>query len=295
MDQLNLMTAPTNTATTSHTLMLGDSREMTELADDSIALVVTSPPYWTLKKYPDHPGQLGDLDDYERFQKELTRTWDECFRMLLPGGRMCINVGDVALSRKKHGRHRVIPLHADILRYAQESGFDALTPIFWWKRTNMKTEMHRDGSYFLGKPYEPNGIIKSEIEYILLLRKPGAYRKPTPEQRELSRIPKEDYHKWYRAVWSDIGGASTRGHPAPFPVELANRLIRMFSFVGDTVVDPFVGSGTTMLAAAKSGRHSVGVDIEDSYLDLAEHRLSKLTLKPKPEILRLTSAAYEKR
>ena len=252
-----------------------------------MALVVTSPPYWTLKKYPDNPAQLGDLDDYELFQKELARTWDECFRVVLPGGRLCINVGDVTLSRRKHGRHRVVPLHADILLHARRAGFDALTPLFWWKRTNMTTEMAGD-TYFLGKPYEPNGIIKTEIEYILLLRKPGGYRKPTEEQRLLSRIRKEDYHAWYRAVWTDIGGTSSPEHPAPFPLELANRLVRMFSFVSDTVLDPFAGSGTTSLAAAKAGRHSVSYDIEPTYLDVGEHRLRTSGVSPLPTISRET-------
>lgn len=293
MEQLVLMEDQPTLPRTNHRLVLGDSRNMADLEDESIALVVTSPPYWTLKKYPDHPGQLGDLEDYELFQKELARTWDECYRVLLPGGRLCINVGDVALSRKKNGRHRVVPLHADILVHARQSGFDVLNPIFWWKRTNMKTEMNREGSYFLGKPYEPNGIIKSEVEYILLLRKPGDYRKPTNEQRELSRIPKEDYHMWYRAVWTDIGGASTTDHPAPFPLELANRLMRMFSFVGDTVLDPFNGSGTTSIAAAKAGRNSVGYDIEASYLDLAEQRLMRARVRPQPAVMRLVSLALD--
>ena len=272
MEQPQLITDGTGLPTTRHRLVLGDARRMLGLDDESVALVVTSPPYWTLKKYPDHPAQLGDLGDYELFQKELARVWDECYRVVLPGGRLCVNVGDVTLSRRKHGRHRVVPLHADIIGHARQAGFDVLTPIFWWKRTNMTTEMSRD-TYFLGKPYEPNGIIKSEIEYILLLRKPGGYRKPTEEQRRLSRIPKEDYQAWYRAVWTDIGGASSPKHPAPFPVELANRLVRMFSFVSDTVLDPFGGSGTTCVAAAKAGRNSVAYDIEPAYLDLTENRL----------------------
>ena len=204
MEQPQLTVDDLALPSTRHRLILGDARRMAHVGDESVALVVTSPPYWTLKKYPDHPAQLGDLGDYELFQKELARVWDECYRVLLPGGRLCVNVGDVTLSRRKHGRHRVIPLHADILTYARQAGFDVLTPIFWWKRTNMTTEISGD-TYFLGKPYEPNGIIKSEIEYILLMRKPGGYRKPTDEQRRLSRIPKEDYHTWYRAVWADIG------------------------------------------------------------------------------------------
>ena len=259
---------------------------MLSIDDESIALVITSPPYWTLKKYPANPAQLGDLDDYELFQKELARAWEECYRVLLPGGRLCINVGDVTLSRRKHGRHRVVPLHADILVHARQAGFDVLTPIFWWKRTNMTTEV-AGNTYFLGKPYEPNGIIKSEIEYILLLRKPGDYRKPTEDQRRLSRIPKEDYHAWYRAVWSDIGGTSSPKHPAPFPVELADRLVRMFSFAADTVLDPFGGSGTTSVAAAAAGRHSVAYDVEAAYLDLAEQRVKATRVRPAPTVFRM--------
>ena len=284
--QPQLIVDETGLPPTQHRLILGDARQMVDIDDESIALVVTSPPYWTLKKYPDNPAQLGDLDDYELFQKELARAWDECYRVLLPGGRLCINVGDVTLSRRKHGRHRVVPLHADILVHARQSGFDVLTPIFWWKRTNMTTEVAGD-TYFLGKPYEPNGIIKSEIEYILLLRKPGGYRKPTEEQRRLSRMPKEDYHAWYRAVWTDIGGASSPKHPAPFPVELANRLIRMFSFATDTVLDPFGGSGTTCVAAAMAGRNSVAYDIETTYLDLSAERLRTAGVSPPPTVSRM--------
>lgn len=292
MENLQLAANGTGLPPTRHRLIHGDARRMLDIDDESSALVVTSPPYWTLKKYPDNPAQLGDLYDYELFQKELARVWDECYRVLLPGGRLCINVGDVTLSRRKHGRHRVIPLHADILSHARQAGFDVLTPIFWWKRTNMTTEV-AGPTYFLGKPYEPNGIIKSEIEYILLLRKPGGYRKPTEEQRRLSRIPKDDYHAWYRAVWTDIGGASSRDHPAPFPVELANRLVRMFSFVADTVLDPFGGSGTTCVAAALAGRNSVAYDIEPAYLDLAEDRLKAATPDHPATVIRSVDPGME--
>ncbi len=270
--------------TTRHALVAGDSRSMDIVEDESVGLVVCSPPYWTLKDYSARADQLGGMQDYERFQKELARVWDECFRSLLPGGRLCIVVGDVCLSRRKHKRHRVIPLHADILVHARESGFDALTPIYWQKRTNMKTEVDREGSYFLGKPYEPNGIIKNDVEYILLLRKPGDYRKPTDQQRELSKIAKADYHAWYRSVWSDITGASTRTHPAPYPVEVPRRLIRMFSFVGDYVLDPFVGTASTSVAAAGAGRHSIGYDVEPDYIESAAKRLSRVSLDPEPVI-----------
>jgi DNA modification methylase len=274
--------AATNTAgaamsdarVTTHQVMRGDARQLSGVADASVDLVVTSPPYWTLKQYAPHADQLGAIDDYEQFLVELDQVWRECFRALTPGGRMCIVVGDVCLSRRKHGRHRVIPLHADITTRCVQIGFDNLAPIFWYKIANIRTEMDRPG-YFLGKPFEPNGIIKNDVEYILLLRKPGEYRHPSEIQREQSRIEKSVYHLWYRQIWDDVGGHSTREHPAPFPLEIADRLIRMFSFVDDTVLDPFLGTGTTTLAAMLAGRNSIGVEIDAGYLELARRRLCK--------------------
>jgi DNA modification methylase len=258
---------------TNHLLRLGDARDLDWIADRSIHLAVTSPPYWTLKKYNEHPDQLGDLGDYEGFLDELDRVWTHIFRALVPGGRLVVVVGDVCLSRRKNkGRHQVIPLHADISTRARRIGFDYLTPIYWQKIANAKYEV-ANGSSFLGKPFEPNAIIKNDTEYVLLLRKPGGYRKPTEEQRRRSRLSKEEHGRWFRSVWTDIPGASTREHPAPFPIELAYRLVRMFSFTGDTVLDPFVGTATTTLAAMKAGRNSIGVEVDPEYLSQAEARL----------------------
>jgi site-specific DNA-methyltransferase (adenine-specific) len=258
---------------TEHRLQLGDARELDWIENDSVHLVVTSPPYWTLKKYEDHPGQLGDIAGYETFQDELDKVWSHCFRSLVPGGRLVCVVGDVCLARRRNaGRHMVVPLHADISVRCRRIGFDYLTPILWHKIANASYEVE-NGSSFLGKPYEPNAIIKNDVEYILMLRKPGGYRKPTEEQRRRSRLSKEEHAKWFRAMWTDVAGASTREHPAPFPVELAYRLVRMFSFVGDTVLDPFVGTGTTMIAAMRADRHSIGCEITPSYFRLAEKRL----------------------
>jgi len=262
-------------APTSHVLRLGDARAMDWLADESLHLAVTSPPYWTLKKYNDHPDQLGDLAEYENFISELDKVWAHVFRALVPGGRLVVVVGDVCLSRRRNkGRHQVIPLHADISTHARRLGFDYLTPIYWQKIANASYEVE-NGSSFLGKPFEPNAVIKNDTEYLLFLRKPGGYRKPTEEQRRLSKMTKEEHGRWFRSVWTDVPGASTRDHPAPFPVELAYRLVRMFSFVGDTVLDPFLGTGTTTAAAVKAGRSSIGVEIDPSYLELAESRIRK--------------------
>ncbi|RKY19655.1 MAG: site-specific DNA-methyltransferase [Planctomycetota bacterium] len=254
-----------------HKLIQGDARDLSFLPDASIHLVVTSPPYWTLKRYNEHPDQLGHVKDYEVFLGELEKVWRECFRVLVPGGRLVCVVGDVCLSRRAFGRHVVVPLHADIAVMCRKIGFDNLNPIIWHKIANASFEVE-NGSKFLGKPYEPNAIIKNDIEFILMQRKPGGYRRPTQYQRDKSRMSKEEFDSWFRQFWK-IPGESTRKHPAPFPFELAYRLVRMFSFVEDTVLDPFCGTGTTILAAMKAGRNSIGIEIDTHYVNIAEQRL----------------------
>ena len=260
---------------TLHSLHNGDARDMDWIAEESVHLVVTSPPYWTLKKYNDHPDQLGAIADYERFMNELDSVWRHCFRVLVPGGRLVCVVGDVCIARRSNkGRHLVVPLHADIAVRCRRIGFDYLTPILWHKIANASYEVE-NGSSFLGKPFEPNAIIKNDIEYILMLRKSGGYRSPSDEQRVLSRIGKEDHAKWFRSFWTDLPGASTREHPAPFPVELADRLVRMFSFVGDTVLDPFAGAFSTVLAAIRCGRNSIGNEIDPHYFHSGVRRVKR--------------------
>ncbi|MBI5739786.1 MAG: site-specific DNA-methyltransferase [Nitrospirae bacterium] len=256
---------------TTHRLIHGDNRSLSFLPDGSVHLVITSPPYWSLKRYNEHQAQMGHIVDYEKFLAELTKVWKEVYRVLVPGGRLVCVVGDVCLSRKEHGRHLVMPLHADIAVICRRLGFDNLNPIIWHKISNAKFEAN-NGTKFLGKPYEPNAIVKNDIEFILMQRKPGGYRKPTKEQRKLSMIAKDDFSQWFRQFWT-ITGASTRNHPAPFPYELAYRLVKMFSFWGDTVLDPFCGTGTTMLAAMKCGRHSIGIEIDEEYCRMTLDRL----------------------
>ncbi|HZM03925.1 MAG TPA: site-specific DNA-methyltransferase [Candidatus Saccharimonadales bacterium] len=257
---------------TMHRLVQGDARDLSFIPDASIHLVVTSPPYWTLKRYNDSEGQMGHIAQYEHFLAELNRVWAEAFRILVPGGRLVCVVGDVCLSRRENnGRHTVVPLHADICVQCRKLGFDNLNPIIWHKISNASYEVS-NGSKFLGKPYEPNAIIKNDIEFILMQRKPGGYRKPTAEQRRRSMIPKEKFDKWFQQFWT-ITGASTKEHPAPFPFELASRLVQMFSFTSDTVLDPFCGTATTMVAALKHGRNSIGVEIDTEYCKSAASRL----------------------
>jgi DNA modification methylase len=183
---------------------------------------------------------------------------------------VCV-VGDVCVARRDFGRHLVFPLHADICVMCRKIGFDNLNPIVWHKIANASYEV-TNGSKFLGKPYEPNAIIKNDMEFILMQRKPGGYRKPTEAQRESSKLSKEEFDRWFQQIWN-ITGASTKQHPAPFPLELATRLVRMFSFTGDTVLDPFCGSGTTMVAGLRNGRNSIGVEIEPDYCRMAARYL----------------------
>ena len=253
---------------TTHELILGDSRDLVaKIPENSVHLAITSPPYWTLKEYEDHPDQLGHICDYEDFLEGIDAVWKGVFPALVPGGRIAIVVGDVCLSRRKAGRHIVVPLHASIQERCRAMGYDNLAPIIWHKISNANLEVP-NGSRFLGKPYEPNAVIKNDIEFILFQRKPGGYRQPSLPQRILSVIPSDLHQHCFQQIWT-LGGASTRKHPAPFPKRLAERLIRMFSFAGDTVLDPFMGTGTTNAAAAVLGRNSIGIEVEPSYFDIA--------------------------
>jgi len=273
---------------TRHVLVHGDARRMDPGIVSTAHLVVTSPPYWTLKEYRDTAGQLGHISGYDEFISELDRVWEKCFQLLVPGGRLVCIVGDVCLSRRKNeGRHTVVPLHASIQEHCRAIGFDNLAPIIWHKIANAAYEVENGSGGFLGKPYEPNAVIKNDIEFILMQRKPGGYRAPSEAVRILSVISATDHAKWFQQIWTGLTGASTKNHPAPYPLELAERLIRMFSFVGDIVLDPFMGTGTTALAASKCGRNSVNFEIDTNYFDYAADRLQKevATLFSNPIVL----------
>ncbi len=268
---------------TTHLIAHGDARDLSWLADESLHLVVTSPPYGLLKTYEDAPGQLGNGTDptsveaYEAFLDELDRCFAECHRVLVPGGRICCVVGDICLSRRAAGRHLVLPLPADIQVRARGLGLDNLTPIRWLKVANIKLEASAS-SWFLGKPNLPGGIVKNDIETIVMLRKPGGYRKPTPAMERESRIGTTEYRALFSPVWDDVRGESTRrwSHPAPYPEQISSRLIRMFSFAGDTVLDPFAGSGTTAASAIAHDRHSISVDIVPAYIATMQRRLGRI-------------------
>jgi modification methylase len=261
---------------TRHEAHHADARKMDFLSTDSVHLVVTSPPYWTLKEYDDSDAQLGHVADYSNFLDQLDEVWRHCHRALVPGGRVVCVVGDVCLSRRKNaGRHTVVPLHASIQERCRLIGFDNLAPIIWHKIANANFEA--GGGGFLGKPYEPNAVIKNDIEFVLMQRKHGGYRSPDSATRLLSVIAEDEQRLWFQQIWTGVTGASTREHPAPYPVELVERLIRMFSFAGDTVLDPFSGTFTTSVAAAKCGRNSIGVEVQPRYFEMGVKRLQRET------------------
>ena len=218
-----------------HELYRGDARDLSMIDDESAHLVVTSPPYFDLKEYSGggSPGQLGSIDGYEEFIRLVDEVWQNCYDKLVPGGRLCVVVGDVLRSRSEYGRHRVLPLHATIQEHATDLGLDNLAPIIWYKIGNASLESGGNAR-FLGKPYEPGAVVKNDIEYVLLFRKPGGYRSPNISKRVLSTIEADTHQRMFRQLWDDIGGERQQDHPAPYPANLAEHLIRMFSFVGDT-------------------------------------------------------------
>ncbi len=250
-------------------IIIGDSRQMVEISNDSIALVVTSPPYWNIKDYG-IKGQIGYGQTLHEYLKDLYRVWKECFRVLLPGRRLCINIGDQFARSIIYGRYKVIPLHAEIISQCEDIGFDYMGSIIWQKKTTMNTT---GGATVMGSyPYPPNGIIEIDYEFILVFKKPGNGNAIQSEIKKESILSKEDWKNYFKGHWN-FGGAKQIAHEAMFPEELPLRLIKMFSFVGETVLDPFLGSGTTMKAALKLRRNAIGYEINPDCLKIIKDKI----------------------
>ncbi len=257
------------TMKTRHRVILADARRMDEMDDASVHLVVTSPPYWQLKDYGPK-GQIGFDDSYEDYINNLNLVWRECLRVLHPGCRLCVNVGDQFARAAWYGRYKVMPIRTEIIKFLEASGLDYMGAIIWQKVTTCKTT---GGASVMGSfPYPRNGIVKLDYEFILIFKKPGKAPRVDKETKEKSALTTEEWNRFFYGHWN-FPGARQEGHLAMFPEELPRRLIRMFSFVADTVLDPFLGSGTTALAAARAGRHSVGYEINEDFLALIREKL----------------------
>jgi modification methylase len=257
-------------------IIIGDSREMREVADGSVDLAVTSPPYWHIKDYG-VPGQIGYGQSLHDYLRDLYRVWRECFRALRPGGRLCVNVGDQFARAAVYGRYKVIPLHAEIIGQGEDLGFDFLGAVIWQKKTTMNTT---GGAPIMGSyPYPPNGLVEIDYEFILIFKKPGPPKKVAKEIKEASKLTKEEWKEYFAGHWR-FGGAKQVGHEAMFPDELPRRLIRMFTFTGDTVLDPFLGSGTTVKAALDLGRNAIGYEINATFEELIREKLGLKGTQP---------------
>ncbi len=258
------------------TIIIGDSRRMEELNDESVHLIITSPPYWQLKDYG-NGSQIGFNDSYEDYINNLNLVWKECYRVLHKGCRLCVNIGDQFARSVYYGRYKIIPIREEIIKFCETIGFDYMGAIIWQKVTTCNTT---GGATIMGSfPYPRNGIIKLDYEFILIFKKLGDSPKVSREIKEKSKLTTEEWNEYFYGHWNFSGEKQDR-HLAMFPEELPKRLIKMFSFVGDTVLDPFLGSGTTCLASRNLGRNSVGYEINQDFIPIIKEKV-----KEEPQII----------
>lgn len=255
---------------TVHKIINGDSRQMNLIKDKSVHLIITSPPYWQLKDYGTD-NQIGFHESYESYINNLNLVWSECNRVLHDGCRLCINIGDQFARSVYYGRYKVIPIRTEIIKFCESIGMDYMGAVIWQKQTTMNTT---GGGAVMGSfPYPRNGILKIDYEFILIFKKQGNAPKPTEEQKRLSEMTKEEWNTYFVSHWT-FGGAKQDGHIAMFPEELPARLIKMFSFAGETVLDPFMGSGTTALAARNLQRNSIGYEINPEFIPFYKSKMN---------------------
>ncbi len=266
--------------TTKHIIINGDSRRMNDIKDKSVHLIITSPPYWQLKDYG-ADNQIGFNDSYEEYINHLNLVWKECFRVLHDGCRLCINIGDQFARSVYYGRYKVIPIHSEIIRFCETIGFDFMGQIIWQKTTTMNTT---GGGAVMGSfPYPRNGIVKLDFEYILLFKKQGDAPKPTSEQKADAAMTNEEWNSYFSGHWY-FNGAKQDKHLAMFPEELPHRLIKMFSFPNEYILDPFMGSGTTAIAAKNLQRNSIGYEINPDFISIIKEKIGQSSIYTTSEI-----------
>jgi len=254
---------------TYHKTIIGDSRQMKEVPNESVHLIITSPPYWQLKDYGNSQ-QIGFDNNYEDYINNLNLVWNECHRILYNGCRLCVNIGDQFARSVYYGRYKVIPIRTEIIKFCESIGFDYMGAIIWQKVTTCNTT---GGATVMGSfPYPRNGILKIDYEFILIFKKYGKAPKVSKEMKEKSKLSQEEWNKYFTGHWNFPGEKQDK-HLAMFPEELPKRLIKMFSFVGDTILDPFLGSGTTSLAAKNLHRNSIGYEINEYFLPIIKEKL----------------------
>ena len=255
---------------TNHKIYFGDSRALNKIEDKSVQLIITSPPYWQLKDYGSN-NQIGFNNSYEEYINNLNLVWMECERILSEGCRLCINIGDQFARSVYYGRYKVVPIRTEIIRFCETLKMDYMGAIIWQKATTMNTS---GGGAIMGSfPYPRNGILKIDYEFILIFKKLGNPPKPTLEQKENSIMTKEEWNQYFSSHWN-FSGVKQSEHIAMFPEELPKRLIKMFSFFGETIFDPFLGSGTTTLAAKNLGRNSIGYEINKEFESIIKEKLN---------------------
>ncbi len=254
---------------TLHKIIISDSRKMKEVSDESVHLIITSPPYWQLKDYGNGK-QIGFNDTYEEYINNLNLVWNECRRVLHKGCRLCINIGDQFARSVYYGRYKVIPIRTEIIKFCESVGFDYMGAIIWQKVTTCHTT---GGATVMGSfPYPRSGILKLDYEFILIFKKYGNQPKVSREVKEQSKLAQKEWNQYFTGHWN-FPGEKQNKHLAMFPEELPKRLIKMFSFIGDTVFDPFLGSGTTSLSAKNLNRNSVGYEINKDFLPIIKEKL----------------------
>lgn len=258
---------------TNHKIIIGDSRNMAKLKNGSVHLIITSPPYWQIKDYGDS-NQIGFNDTYKEYIDNLNQVWSECYRVLNPGCRLCVNIGDQFARAITYGRYKIIPIRTEIIKFCESIGFDYMGAIIWQKMTTMNTS---GGASVMGSyPYPRNGHVAIDYEFILLFKKLGkGINNVSQTVREQSKLSNEEWRKYFTGHWNFAGEKQNGGHIAMFPEELPRRLIKMFSFIGENILDPFLGSGTTLKVARELKRNSVGYEINKKFLSTIENKIGK--------------------